>query len=260
MVCNTCLLSGDGLAFLENPRSFNLPDTGIRRAGAPPLTEKLQNKVRCSRFLLRRDPVRQRKGSQPTASYDVCRWEGRGKKQTSPPKDDGNPVSSKRAKKEEIDIIFETLRERHKEKFSDPQLRLWARMQASRLHHDLDNPPNVPAITGRPVTKKRKKDKESSFTDALTGAATAITKILAGNQPVPATPNKTVTSTPTGISPASKAKLSGQYLQQLSSLQQLRENSVLTEEEFQEQKRALLSNLSCTGTCALSTYYDYMCA
>ena len=64
--------------------------------------------------------------------------------------------------------------------------------------------------------KKKGKDKDNSFTDALTGAAT---KILIGNQPT--TPNKSVTSKPTGISPASKANLSGQYLQHLSSLQQL---------------------------------------
>ena len=153
------------------------------------------------------------------------------KRKSSPIDDDGNPVSSKRAKKEQqIDTIFETLREKHKETFSNPQLRLWARMQASGLHHDLDNPPNVPAITGRPVTKRKEKDKDDSFTDALTGAANAITKLLVGNQP--ATPNKTVANKPTGISPASKANLSGQYLQHLSSLQQLRQNSVLTEEEF----------------------------
>ena len=46
-----------------------------------------------------------------------------------------------------------------------------------------------------------------------------------------------------GISPVSKANLSGQYLQQLRTLQQLRENTVLTDEEFQEQKRFLLENI-----------------
>ena len=103
------------------------------------------------------------------------------------------------------------------------------------LPHRLDNPPNVPAITGRPVTKRKEKDKDNDFADTLTGAATAITKLLVGNQP--ATPNKTVTNKPTGISPVSKANLSGQYLQHLSGLQQLRESSVLTEEEFHEPKR-----------------------
>jgi len=109
------------------------------------------------------------------------------------------------------------------------------------MHNDIDNPPNVPAITGRPVTKRKEKEKDNSFADALTGAATAITKLLVGNQPT--TPNKSQTSKPIGISPASKANLSGQYLQHLSSLQQLQESNVLTEEEFQEQKRMLLSNL-----------------
>jgi len=42
-------------------------------------------------------------------------------------------------------------------------------MQASGMHNDIDNPPNVPAITGRPVTKRKEKDKDNSFADALTG-------------------------------------------------------------------------------------------
>ena len=46
-----------------------------------------------------------------------------------------------------------------------------------------------------------------------------------------------------GISPFSKANLSGQYLQQLRTLQQLREDATLTEEEFQEQKSMLLRNI-----------------
>ena len=119
----------------------------------------------------------------------------------------------------------------------------WARMYGNGLHDDLDNPPNVSAITGQPI-KKEKEAKYEPLTEALAGAATAITKVLvAGSQ---ASPTRHTTSDPkraVGISPASKANLSGQYLQQLSTLQQLRENSVLSEDEFSEQKHLLLSNL-----------------
>ena len=48
--------------------------------------------------------------------------------------------NNKRARREdEIDDIFETLREKH-ENFSDPQLRLWACMYVNGFHKDLDNP------------------------------------------------------------------------------------------------------------------------
>ena len=149
---------------------------------------------------------------------------------------------NKRAKKEdEIETTFRTLRKEHSDKFSDPQLRLWARMYANGLHNDLENPPNVPAITGEP-TKRKREEKVQPLTEALAGAATAITKALITSQR-PSTPPSSVRQS-TGISPASKANLSGQYLQQLRTLQQLRENEALTEEEFQEQKRLLLHNLT----------------
>ncbi len=84
---------------------------------------------------------------------------------------------NKREKKEdEIETTFRTLREKHSDKFSDPQLRLWARMHANGLHYNLDNPPNVPAITGEP-TKRKREEKVQPFTDALAGAATVITKV-----------------------------------------------------------------------------------
>ena len=47
---------------------------------------------------------------------------------------------------------------------------------------------------------------------------------------------------PSGVSPASKAKLSSAYISQLRELQELRESGVLSEEEFQEQKMFALNN------------------
>ena len=157
--------------------------------------------------------------------------------------DEDAPVSKRAKKEQDIEEAFKVLYEKHCEEYSAPQLRLWARMYGNGLHDDLDNPPNVPAITGQPI-KKKKEAKYEPLTEALAGAATAITKVLvAGSK---ASPTRHTTSDPkraVRISPASKANLSGQYLQQLSTLQQLRENSVLSEDEFSEQKHLLLSNL-----------------
>ena len=127
---------------------------------------------------------------------------------------DEEPTSKRARKEKDIEDIFETLREKHSvEAFSDPQLRLWARMYVSGSHTDLDHPPQVPAITGRVC---RQKESNTSLAEALAGAATAVTKIL-----VPKSPCKLPHRKPDGISPASKANLSGQYLQQLRTLQQL---------------------------------------
>ena len=145
------------------------------------------------------------------------------------------PANKRLRKEKDVDDIFEILHDKHSEKYSDPQLRLWARMYLNGIHNDLDTPPNVPAITGR-VAKR--KESHQSLAEALTGAATAVTKVL-----VNSTPQSSPSKSATGISPSSKANLSGQYLQQLRTLQQLREAATLTEEEFQEQKCFLLKNI-----------------
>ncbi len=130
------------------------------------------------------------------------------KRKSSSDSNDG--PQNKRSKREnEIETAFRTLSAKHSE-FSDLQLRLWARMFVNGLHNDLESPPNVPAITGQPVKRKRD-DHSHNLTEAIAGAATAITKVLAGSQR-PTTPPSCSTRPSTGISPASKASLSGQYL------------------------------------------------
>ena len=90
--------------------------------------------------------------------------------------------------------------------------------------------------------------RKKSLTDALSGAATAFVKALASHRTSPQKPllpcaaatnviNTDVINT--DVSPCSKARLSGQYIEQLKSLQKLRESGVLSEEEFEEQKRLL---------------------
>ena len=83
--------------------------------------------------------------------------------------------STKREEKEqEVDDIFQDLKERHDSDYSGPQLRLWARMISNGLHEDLDNPPRVPMITG--TTPKR--PKQDTLTEALTIVATVFAKMI----------------------------------------------------------------------------------
>lgn len=117
-------------------------------------------------------------------------------------------------------------------------------MYVNGLHTDLLKPPNVPAITGQP-TQKRDEGGRKPLTEALTGAATAITSMILSYQQ-PSTPPSSTKQT-LQISPVKKASISGQYLEQLCTLQQLRKNDALTEEEFQEQKKLLLLNLRGLG-------------
>ena len=66
-------------------------------------------------------------------------------------REDPSTGSSKRQKKEdEVDFIFQELREKHGTTYDTPRLRLWARIVATDLHDDLDNPPAIPAFVSTP--------------------------------------------------------------------------------------------------------------
>jgi hypothetical protein len=47
----------------------------------------------------------------------------------------------------------------------------------------------------------------------------------------------------TGLSPMKKAELGSTYLKQLGELRQLRENGILTEEEYEEQREDLIDSM-----------------
>ena len=146
---------------------------------------------------------------------------------------------------QQIKKIALDLADMHGEKYNDNQFRLWARMMVNKQHNDMDHPPNIPLITGG-VKKHARKE---SLTDAISGAATAFAKALASHRASPQKPTQPCAAATyainTGVSPSSKARLSGQYIEQLKSLQELRESGVLSEEEFEEQKTFALQNIRC---------------
>ena len=147
--------------------------------------------------------------------------------------------SSKREDKEqEVDDIFQDLKERHESDYSGPQLRLWARMISNGLHEDLDNPPRVPMITG--TTPKR--PKQDTLTEALTSVATVFAKMInppSSGQSAGA-PSSTMGMT---MSPCKAADLRMKHLEQLRCLQQLMEDNIISESEFKEQKEIIIATL-----------------
>ena len=125
-------------------------------------------------------------------------------------------------------IIFSTIE--GKTNYSGPQLRLWARMVVAKTHDDLDDPPKVPMITGL-----KSKQKES-LTEVFTSAAVAIAKAFS-----PSSENYNPTAQ---FSPSKKITLRMKNLDQLRQLQQLQEDGILSQEEFQSQKKIVLESLN----------------
>lgn len=154
--------------------------------------------------------------------------------------DELEPVRKKRrsSKEDEVEDLYQELRQRHEEKYTSPQLKLWARMLHCGTHGDYIDPPRVPMITGT-LPKHTKKD---SFAQALTGAAEAVVKILSP-RPISVLSESNPISANTGISPGKSTELRTQNLQQLRVLQQLHDENVLSDSELAEQKSIILDAL-----------------
>lgn len=153
-------------------------------------------------------------------------------------------TSKRQEKEEEVDAVYQQLKDKHGEKFGIPKLRLWARMVCSNLHDDLDNPPDIPAF--HESTPKRPR-KQESFSDAIGGAAVAIVRALGGETPSKvsdssATVRQSLISSP-GLSPAKVVDLRMKNFEQLRYLQQLFDDGILTQEEYMGQKQGILSAL-----------------
>ncbi len=138
---------------------------------------------------------------------------------------------------EELEDVFQKLKDKHGKDYSRPQLRLWARMIVTKTHDDLNVPPKVPMITG--VTQRQ--PCKESLTDVFRSAASAIADVWSprADRTVASTPPQRVT-----CSPSKTVDIRMKNIEQLRSLQRLREDGILTEEEFQTQKQIVLQSLN----------------
>ena len=157
------------------------------------------------------------------------------------PRKESTTQGSKRAAiQEEVDEIYEQLRDKHTNRFTPIQLKLWANMLHVGTHKDYDLPPDVPMFGGG----KKKTEKRSEVIDALSGIAEGITRAI--RSPVPATvaPVTSTSNPPTdvGISPGKQVHLRSQLIGQIKQLHELLEVGAITI-EFQAQKLPVLDKL-----------------
>ena len=107
------------------------------------------------------------------------------------------------------------------------------------LHSSKDTPPNVPMISG--IQRTRPANKSMEETVASTVAAVVMN--LQSNAR-PQTPLSSVRNdSAVRISPSKGVDIRGKCYNQLSTLKQLYEDSVLTAEEYKEEKKSVLEAL-----------------
>ena len=138
--------------------------------------------------------------------------------------------TKKQTIEDEVESIYQELAKKHGSSsiYCNTQLRLWARLIQSGSHDDYEDPPRVPQITGM-----NSKPKKESLTEAITGAAVAVAKVFASS-------TQAAVNTATVASPGKCTDLRLKNLEQLRLLQLLKQDGVLSTEEFVEQKSIIL--------------------
>lgn len=149
-------------------------------------------------------------------------------------RDDESTGTRRQAKEEEVDNVFKELRKKHTD-IESTKLRLWARMICGGLHDSYDEPPDIPAFNSN-----RKRPRRESLSDALSGAATAIYKVLSPTSAVGEsnTPHSTL-----AVSPSKAVNLRMKSYEQLRYLKKLHEDGILEEKEYTEQKGNIMMTL-----------------
>ena len=179
---------------------------------------------------------------------DICLWcdgrqEAKDIESSQKRRRDSSPVpTSRRAVKEkEIDELFLELKETHVDDLdlSDPQYRLWARMIVNGIHSSKDTPPKVPMISGVTPTRPAKK----SIEETVASTVAAVVMNLQGAARPSTHPSPLGPDIGLRVSPSKGVDVRGKCYSQLSCLKQLFEDSILTTEEFQEQKKSILETL-----------------
>lgn len=139
----------------------------------------------------------------------------------------------------DINKLSLELKEKHGDKYNEQQLRLKAYMIVNNQHDDMEEPPNIPIITGG-IKRPAKKE---TLTDALISLAMFLTKALVQNSQSVSPPSTPSSKHLAGLFPTTKARLSTQCISQHKCLQELQKNGVLSEAEFEEQKTYALDNI-----------------
>ena len=128
------------------------------------------------------------------------------------------------------------LQQKHEDKYSRFQVKIWAEALASGQYSDLDTPPGY-AMFGREKDKKHCKD--GNVDVVMSGMMNMMNTLCQALTPKVTQPERR----PVGLSPMKKAELRSTYLKQLSELRQLRDNGILTGDEYEEQQEDLIESM-----------------
>ena len=151
--------------------------------------------------------------------------------------DESAGTKKKQGREERVQEIVDALKGKHSARFTHMQMRIWAEMIQSGMYSSMDDPPStsmfVRAGTDGP---NRKKGQQNPVAQALSEAATALSAAFSPGNQRAGTESKCTGGL--GII-ESRSRL----YKQLSELHELQNIGVLTEDEYQLEKDAIMKIL-----------------
>ena len=153
-----------------------------------------------------------------------------------------DPPQQSKSHESEVDNIVSDLRKRHDTTYSLPKLRLWACVITAGNWDDRDKHPPLPAFDDNEPKKLKKKALSDVIANSVVKAMT-MSQVISPETPTKSSETSSQSSKPIGLSPGRVTELRIEKLQELRELQQLLEQNVLTNAEFEEQKMVVLNAL-----------------
>lgn len=140
--------------------------------------------------------------------------------------------STTKEREEKVQEHVDYLKEHHGgQGYTTMQYRIWGEMFESGLHTSLDNPPQT-SMFERAGGKETPKRRSGSATEI---AVQAIASAL--------TPSRVATSIPSTSSPGKVIENRSKCYKQLGELKNLRSSAILSQEEYDSEKEAVMDTL-----------------
>ena len=142
-----------------------------------------------------------------------------------------------------MDDIVSNSRKRHGTTYSLPKLRLWAHVITTGNWDDRDKHPPLPAFDDNEPKKLKKEALSDVIANSVVKVMTMSQQVISPETPTKSSETSSQSSKPIGLSPGRVTELCIKKLQELRELQQLLDQNVPTDAEFEEQKMLVLNAL-----------------
>ena len=144
--------------------------------------------------------------------------------------------SAQEIREEGVEETVSTLKDKHGKTYTQMQYRIWGEMYAGGMYANLEEPPNTSMFTRAGGTTPSRSRSDQGVAEALTRVANQISGCL--------TPVQASNRSPSlGTSPAKLIENRSKCYRQLTELNNLKSTGVLTEDEYQTEKDAIMATL-----------------